>query len=169
VLDDLLDYARIEQGLVYKQGVNLNNAINPIIDKYRSLINDKHQSLVLDLPSSLDIEVAADNYLSELIEMLVRGAHLYTPHGGEIKISIVLTEDSFQFQVSDAGPSLVEDEQSHLFQKYYRSKRDEVVRGSGLDLYLAKRLIELWDGQIGVESSLNHGNTFWLTLPLKKD
>jgi signal transduction histidine kinase len=168
VLDDLLDYARIEQGLVYKKGVNLRDVINPIIDKYQPLITEKHQSFVLDLPSSLDVEVKADNYLSALIDMLVRGAHLYTPEGGEIKISIVLNQDSFQFRILDTGTSLTEEERSHFFQRYYHSKWEEAVRGAGLSLYLAKRIVELWNGQIGVESLPNQGNTLWFMLPIEK-
>jgi signal transduction histidine kinase len=168
VIDDLLDYARIEQGYVYKQGVNLKDVFNPLLEKYHSLVNDKRQTLILDMPDSLDIEIEADHYLSQLIEMCIRGAHLNTPNGGEIKISIVLNQDSFYFRISDTGTSLTEEEQSHFFQRYYHSKWEEAVRGSGLSLYLAKRIVELWNGQIGVESLPNQGNTLWFMLPIKK-
>ena len=168
VLNDLLDYARIEQGYVYKQGINLKDVFNPILEKYQPLVNDKHQSLTLDLPDSLDIEIEAEHYLSPLIDMLVRGAHLNTPEGGEIKISIVLDQGILQFRVSDAGISLTEEEQSRFFQRYYHTNWEESIRGSGLSLYLAKRVVELWDGQIGVESTPNQGNTLWITLPIKK-
>jgi len=168
VLNDLLDYARIEQGYVYKQGVNLKDVFNPILEKYQLLVNDRHQSLIIDLPDSLDIEIEAEHYLSPLIEMLIRGAHLNSPEGGEIKISIVLNQNTFQLRVSDTGNSLTEDERSHFFQRYYHTNWEETIRGSGLSLYLAKRIVELWDGQIGVESTPNQGNTFWFTLPVKK-
>jgi signal transduction histidine kinase len=168
VVSDLLDYARIEQGYVYKQGVNLKDVFNPILKKYQPLVNDKRQTLILDLPDSLDIEIEADHYISQLIEMCVRGAHLNTPDGGEIKISIVLVQDSFQFRVTDSGTSLTENEQSRFFEKYYYTKWEEAVRGSGLSLYLAKRIIELWSGQIGIESLSDQGNTLWFTLAIKK-
>jgi signal transduction histidine kinase len=168
VLDDLLDYARIEQGYVYKQGINLKDVFNPILGKYQPLVNDKHQTLTLDLPDSLDIEIEAEHYLSPLIDMLVRGAHLNTPEGGEIKISIALDQGIFQFRVSDTGTSLTEEEQAHFFQRYYHTNWEESIRSSGLSLYLAKRVIELWDGQIGVESMPNQGNTLWFTIPIKK-
>ena len=168
VLNDLLDYARIEQGYVYKQGIILKDVFNPILDKYQPLFNDKHQTLTLDLPDSLDVEIEAEHYLSPLIDMLVRGAHLNTPEGGEIKISIVLDQGMFQFRVSDTGISLTEEEQSRFFQRYYHTNWEESIRGSGLSLYLAKRVVELWDGQIGVESTPNQGNTLWLTLSIKK-
>jgi len=168
VLNDLLDYARVELGYVYKQGVNLKDVFNPILAKYQPLASAKHQTLTLDLPDSLDIEIEAEHYLSPLIDMLVRGAHLNTPEGGEIKISIVLDQGIFQFRVSDAGIGLTEEEQSRFFQRYYHTNWEESIRGSGLSLYLAKRVVELWDGQIGVESTPNQGNTLWLTLPIKK-
>jgi len=139
-----------------------------ILAKYQPLASAKHQTLTLDLPDSLDIEIEAEHYLSPLIDMLVRGAHLNTPEGGEIKISIVLDQGIFQFRVSDAGIGLTEEEQSRFFQRYYHTNWEESIRGSGLSLYLAKRVVELWDGQIGVESTPNQGNTLWLTLPIKK-
>jgi len=168
VLNDLLDYARIEQGYVYKEGINLKDVFNPILDKYQPLVNEKRQSLILDLPDSLDVEIEAEHYLSPLIDMLVRGAHLNTPEGGEIKISIMLNQSTFQFRVSDTGKSLTEEEQSHFFQRYYHTNWEESIRGSGLGLYIAKRLVELWDGEIGVESLPNQGNTLWFTLRIKK-
>jgi signal transduction histidine kinase len=57
VINDLLDYARIEQGYVYKQGINLRDVFSPILEKYQPLINDRRQNTILDLPDSLDIDV----------------------------------------------------------------------------------------------------------------
>jgi signal transduction histidine kinase len=64
VLNDLLDYARIEEGYVYKQGINLKDVFNPILGKYQPLVNEKNQTLILDLPDSLDVEIEAEHYLS---------------------------------------------------------------------------------------------------------
>ena len=168
VLNDLLDYARIEQGYVNKQGINLKDVFNPILDKYQSLVNDKHQTLTLELPDSLDVEIEAEHYLSPLIDMLIRGAHFNSPEGGEIKISIVLDQDTFQFRVSDTGTSLTEEERIHFFQRYYHTNWEQSIQGSALSLYLAKRIVELWGGQIGVESIPNQGNTLWFTLHVKE-
>lgn len=168
VLNDIIDYARIEQGYVYKQGINLKDVFNPILNKYQPLVNNKHQTLTLDLPDSLDIEIEAEHYLSPLIDMLVRGAHLNTPEGGEIKISIIIDQDIFQFRVSDTGTSLTDEEQAHFFQRYYHTNWEESIRSSGLSLYLAKRVVQLWGGQIGVESTPNQGNTLWFSLQLKE-
>lgn len=166
-LTDLIDYARIDQGYVYKQGVNLQEIFDPILKKYQPLVNDKHQTLILDLPDSLDIEIDADHYLSRLIEMCTQGAHNYTPDGGEIKISIEMEQGSFQFRITDSGTSLTEDETSHFFEQYYRTKWQDAARGSGLNLYLAKRVVELWGGQIGIERLPTRGNTLWFKIPLK--
>lgn len=168
VLTDLIDYARIDQGYVYKQGVNLQEVFNPILERYKPLINEKRQTLNLDVPDSLDIEIEADHYLAQLIQMCVQGAHHYTPNDGEIRISIVLSQDAFQFQVIDSGAALTEDEQSHFFEQYYNTKWQDAVRGSGLNLYLAKRVVELWGGQIGIESLSDQGNILWFKIPLKK-
>jgi len=169
VLDDLLDYARIEQGYVYKQGINLKDVFNPILDKYQSLVKEKNQTLILDLPDSLNVEIEAEHFLSPLIEMCVQGAHHYTPDGGEIRISISLSQDAFQFQVMDSGTSLTEDEQSHFFEQYYHTKWQDAARGSGLNLYVAKRVVELWGGQISIKSLSERGNTLWFKIPVKKN
>jgi signal transduction histidine kinase len=62
---------------------------------------------------------------------------------------------------------LTENERSRFFEKYAHTKWEEAVRGSGLNLYLAKRIVELWGGQIGIESLSDQGNTLWFTLGIK--
>jgi len=171
IMDTLLVYARIERNLVYKQGVNLNDIINPIIEKYRLVIQTKNQTLILDIPNSIDIVVGADEYLAEVVDALMRNAHLYTLEGGEIKISLSFDNNMFHFRVSDNGLGLTEDDKIYLFQRYSRSQRDEIRRipGIGMGLYIARRLIELWGGEIGAEGSPDQGSTFWFTLPIAKE
>lgn len=170
VLNALLLHARIEQNLIHKQGADIKAMIDSAIWRYRSAIEAKNQSLVLDIPDSLDVMLVADDYINAVVDTFVNNAHIYTPAGGEIKISGSVNNDIFRFSVSDNGPGLTEDEISNLFQRHYRSQRDEIrkVPGLGVELYLAKRLIELWGGQIGAEGSPNQGSTFWFTLPVKK-
>jgi signal transduction histidine kinase len=171
MLDLLLLEAKIEQKAVNISSANLSIVIGFILEKYRPLIQAKNQSFLLEMPSTLDAEVFADSYLSEVIDTLVKNAYLYTPKGGEIKISTSLIDHVFRFQISDTGFGLTDDEIANLFERFYRSQRKEIqdVSGVGLGLYLAKRLIELWGGQIGAEGSLNQGSTFWFTLPMSKE
>ncbi|HXQ33323.1 MAG TPA: HAMP domain-containing sensor histidine kinase, partial [Anaerolineales bacterium] len=171
ILYALLLHARIEQNLINRQGVDIKALIDSSIWRYRSAIESKNQSLVLEFPDSPQIILEADDYLIFSVDAFVKNALLYTPAGGEIQISGSLNGDVFHFSVSDNGLGLTEDEITNLFQLHYRSPRDEIRRvpGLGMELYLAKRLIELLSGQIGAEGSPNHGSTFWFTLPLKKD
>lgn len=156
-----------------EEKVKLSSVITPSVEKYRPLIQSKEQSLILNIDNVLDIEFNGSEYyyLDAVIETLIRNSHIYTPTGGEIKISVSLAKDTVELRISDTGLGLTTEEISKLFQKYYRSDRSEIreQRGAGMGLYLAKRLLDLWDGQIGAEGSPNQGSTFWFTLPLSKE
>ena len=170
LLDGLLVYARIEQNWITKQGVKPNDILNPVIEKYRVLTQEKNQTIVLDIADIQDVEVCADHFLSEVVDVLIKNAHLYTPEGGEVRITASIKDKAFQFGVSDTGYGLTEEEIPQLFQRFYRSPRSEIriVSGNGMGLFLAKRLVELWGGQMGAKGSLNQGSTFWFAIPLKK-
>ena len=69
--------------------------------------------------------------------------------------------------VTDTGIGISDDDQAHLFEKFYRvdNEQTKVVKGSGLGLFITKQLVEKMGGQIGVASKKEEGTTFYLTLP----
>lgn len=104
--------------------------------------------------------------LREVITNLFDNAIKYTDKG---KISIGLTgnDQVAQVYIEDTGPGIPPEDIPHLFQKFYRvdSSATRTVGGTGLGLFICRKIIELYNGRIWVESELGKGSTFYINVP----
>lgn len=104
--------------------------------------------------------------LREVITNLFDNAIKYSEQG---KITIGLTGDDkvVQFRITDQGQGIPQEDVSHLFQKFYRvdSSATRTIGGTGLGLFICRKIIELYSGRIWVESTLGKGSTFFINLP----
>lgn len=104
--------------------------------------------------------------LREVITNLFDNAVKYTEEG---KVSIGLTgnDQVVQCYVKDTGPGIPAEDQPHLFQKFYRvdNSATRTIGGTGLGLFIASKIIELYNGRIWVESQVGQGSTFYINLP----
>lgn len=111
------------------------------------------------------VHVDADR-LREVITNLFDNAVKYTPSG---KISVGLTgnNDVVQLFVKDTGPGIPPEDVPHLFQKFYRvdNSATRTIGGTGLGLFISKKIIELYKGRVWVESTVGKGSTFYINLP----
>lgn len=104
--------------------------------------------------------------IREVITNLFDNAVKYTLAG---TVSIGLTGDNeiIQISVNDTGPGIPTEDIPHLFQKFYRvdNSTTRTVGGTGLGLFICKKIVELYDGRIWVESEFGNGSTFYINLP----
>lgn len=111
------------------------------------------------------VEVDPDR-IREVITNLFDNAVKYTPSG---KISIGLTgnKDVIQFYIKDTGSGIPPEDASHLFQKFYRvdNSATRTIGGTGLGLFICRKIVELYNGRIWVKSQLGEGSTFYVNLP----
>jgi PAS domain S-box-containing protein len=89
---------------------------------------------------------------------------------GYVKLGYKLEDDCIVFFVEDTGMGIPEKEQSHIFEAFYRGHNAEssAIRGTGLGLNIAKELVELMGGEIGLKSTVGVGTRFYFRIPLKK-
>lgn len=106
------------------------------------------------------------NRLREVLQNLIDNAIKYTPEG---TITVALTGDGdvIQIQAQDTGTGIPEEDIPHLFQKFYRvdSSMTRTIGGTGLGLYISRKIVEMYNGRIWVESTLGKGSTFFINLP----
>jgi signal transduction histidine kinase len=104
--------------------------------------------------------------MREVITNLFDNAVKYTEAG---KITVGLTGDDkvVQFRIHDTGPGIPAEDQAHLFQKFYRvdNSATRTIGGTGLGLFICKKIVELYGGRIWVESTQGMGSTFLINLP----
>ncbi len=111
--------------------------------------------------------VNVDNdHLREVIGNLIENAIKYTPKG-DIVVDITGDNDTVKISVADSGIGIPKEDQAHLFQKFYRVDNSETreIGGTGLGLYLCRRLTETMNGRLWVESEYKQGSTFYVELP----
>ena len=82
-----------------------------------------------------------------------------------VTLSAVPESPDVRFAVTDTGPGIPPDEREQIFERYVQGRERKGKQGAGLGLYISKRLVEAHHGQIGVESELGKGSTFWFTIP----
>lgn len=170
LINELLDISRIESGKVSMQ--RSRQSLGPLIDNTRDLllpqIKEKNISYVTDVPSSLP-EVDIDpSQIERVLINLVGNAIKFTPENGSITIRATPERSSLTVSVIDTGIGIKEEDIPNLFTEFYRTENaiNQDIKGSGLGLALAKKIIEAHRGQMTVTSKLNGGSTFSFTLPI---
>jgi signal transduction histidine kinase len=92
----------------------------------------------------------------------------YTPPEGWVKVKAEERDTTLRIAIQDNGLGISPEDQAHIFDRFYRVRRPETdsIEGTGLGLAIVKSLVEAHNGQIGLESSLGEGSTFYVTLPI---
>jgi hypothetical protein len=107
-----------------------------------------------------------NDHLREVIANLIENAIKYTP-AGDVTIDIGGDAEHVRISIADSGIGIPKEDQAHLFQKFYRVDNSDTreIGGTGLGLYLSRRLVEAMNGRIWVESEYKKGSTFNVELP----
>ncbi len=182
VLNDILDFSRIEQGKFKLEFVNLQlkEVINPVVDVYQPLCADKNISLIVN--TELDITATYFSDKSRILQILfnlLSNAVKFT-HEGTISLSISkstpvasLSDEKHSlltFCVSDTGIGIDEKYLPLLFDPFTQAEASTTRKygGSGLGLSIVKSLIELLDGQFSIESKVGAGTSFTFSIPIRE-
>jgi len=165
---DLLDVARAESGAVK---VELRPTDVPgVLDDVRraTVLRPEAQGIRIDVISEGDglIALADSQRLVQVIGNLTSNAVKYGGSGGVVTLRALRIHDGVRVEVIDRGPGLTHEKQTQLFEPFNRLGLERsTVEGHGIGLALAKRLVELQGGSIGVSSTPGEGACFWVELP----
>ncbi|HEU5440019.1 MAG TPA: PAS domain-containing sensor histidine kinase [Ktedonobacterales bacterium] len=119
-------------------------------------------------PQPVWVEVDAER-IGQVIANLLTNALKYSPPDRPVYVTVGTADGMARVVVRDEGPGIPSHEQQHLFEQFHRVAGIETQDGSGglgLGLYISKAIVTQHDGEMGVESAVGHGSTFWFNLPL---
>lgn len=170
LIEDLLSASRIESGEIRMRTATV--ALPVVIDEVvRDWSGAHDRKFVVDLDDDCAYVLADRDKLIQILTNLVSNAVKYSPDDGPVTIRTRLRTHNAEISVIDRGIGLSKEELDQLFDKFYRSERDEVrmVSGTGLGLYIARNLVEMQDGTMWAESELGQGSAFYFTIPCVRD
>lgn len=165
---DLLDVARAESGAVK---VNMRPTdVAGLLEDIRRITQMRIEGRALDISVECEgdglVVVADSQRLAQVIDNLATNAVKYGAAGGVVILRARRVHDGVRIEVIDKGVGLTPEKQALLFEPFNRLGLERSgVEGHGIGLALAKSLVELQGGSIGVESTLGEGATFWIELP----
>ncbi|MHA2010467.1 MAG: PAS domain-containing sensor histidine kinase [Promethearchaeota archaeon] len=175
LIQDILNTSELESGAIQlkKTEEDLSFLIKLSIRELKGITRLRNHAISLDIHDKL-IASFEQEQIHRVISSLLNNAIKYTPPNGKIKIKTEIKDSLIQFSIRDSGIGLTEEEKKLLFSQFGKIERygqgyDIISDGSGLGLYISKKIIELHGGEIWVESEgRNKGSTFYFTLPLIK-
>lgn len=169
LINEILDLAKIESGkiLVSLEIVNIQENIEEVISLVRLLAERQNVKILPVSFTCTNKYVKADHTrLKQVILNIMTNAIKYNKEGGYVEIHCESLDESVRINISDTGRGIPDNEIEAIFEPFYRlHASDSYHEGTGIGLTVAKQLVELMGGSIGVESKLGEGSNFWFDLP----
>ena len=177
LINDVLDFTKIETGNVQLEEaiVNLREMVQSVTNSMQYRANEKHIYLKQIVDEVVPEFVLADSArLIQILLNLTGNALKFTETGG-VTIDLKVLEQSeknvrIRFAVSDTGIGIAENKLGTIFESFKQAEVDTTRKygGTGLGLAISKRLVELYDSRINVDSIPGQGSTFWFTITFNK-
>ncbi|MFZ1242579.1 MAG: ATP-binding protein [Candidatus Saccharimonas sp.] len=172
MVNDLSTLSRAERGVAdAPETIDVKTLIDDLYHEYQPEAAKKRLSFDIDASADLGMVNASSLYLRELLQNFITNAIKYTKKGG-VTIIVRNKEDTILFAVKDTGIGISKSDQTHIYNKFWRSEdyRTRETGGTGLGLYVATKLAKKLGTIIEMKSRLNHGSTFSFSLPaISKD
>jgi signal transduction histidine kinase len=173
IINQLLYVARLDAGRItlHKEPTNVHELLDQVYHEHVVESKQWHQKLKYKSPKQPLIVDIDPQYFHMAIDNLVSNAVKYTPEKGTIIMETKKVGGEILVSVRDTGIGIEEDRQQVIFDKFTRLENELAaeVSGSGIGLYLTDQIVNLHGGYIEVHSSLGHGSTFTVHLPINPD
>lgn len=169
LLDTLLRVARLDEGgiLIERKEIDVIDLLGRLFDEIRQSNRDVRLKFASTLPQR-KLTISTDAVLLPIVvQNLITNAMKYSPLGGTITLGLQEEADHLKITVQDEGMGIPAEEQPRVFEKFFRAHniRSTHAAGTGLGLYLSKRIMDTLGGQLSFVSTPGKGTTFTATVP----
>ena len=172
LVNDVLDLSKITSGKMelHPRAVSLEQLLDAVVASVQLMASQKQLNLQAVGQGIEGRFVAADELrLQQIMLNLLSNAIKYTPEGGTVRCELALTVAEpcvLRLCVIDTGIGMSEDFQQHMFEPFSQENRAEAVQGTGLGLCIVKKIVDLMDGTIEVDSQQGRGSAFTVQIQL---
>lgn len=169
IINDLLSLVKLDKaaGEMKIEEININDLLESILKRIKPIAQKRNIELVFESFRPVTAEVD-EVKLSLAVSNLIENAVKYNMDDGWVRVSLNADHKYFYVKVSDSGIGIPEEEQTHIFDRFYRvdKARTRETGGTGLGLSITKNAVMLHKGAIKVYSKENEGTTFTVRIPL---
>ncbi len=173
LVNDLLDTAKLETGKLelIPEAVDLARLTHQVVQQHLSVSEEKNVTLTCELPVGLPTIQGDSVRIAQVLSNLLDNSLKFTPAGGWVKLTAAYQahEQCFTISVADSGKGIAGKDISHIFERMYQSKSNELGQrdGMGIGLFLSSTIAKLHGGNLTVKSDVGFGSEFILSLPLQ--
>ena len=169
LVDQLFELTRLEaqEFRPRREVFSLAELVQDIVAKFNTAAEDKDLRLVAEIDYDVPPVSADIGLLERALDNLIDNAIRYTQPGGEVRVALRQAAGGLGVSVTDTGPGIPSEALPRLFDRFYRVEREvrSDARGTGLGLAITKRIVDLHDAVIEVQSTPEQGTTFSFVLP----
>jgi len=167
LIDNLLDSSRLETGTLGMtlEPTKLSTIIRDSVSRTQAVYPD--MEVEIDIGDDIPVLQADPTRIAQVMDNLLSNANKYAP-GSQIAVASDRRDNVVEIGVQDGGLGIPPEHVPHLFERFYRvPEQSSNVRGTGLGLYICRKIIEAHSGEIGVESQEGSGTRIFFTLPIE--
>lgn len=168
LINDILDLAKVEAGRMELQPSTFE--LPELLDNAASMVRERATRQGIGLTVATDASVGGmtgdERKVKQILFNLLSNAVKFTPSGGNVTLATQAADEKVVIMVRDTGIGISAEDQERIFEEFYQVGASRTQEGTGLGLALTRRLVELHDGQLTVESEPGVGSTFTVTMPL---
>ncbi len=171
LIGDILDMSKIEAGrmeLRYEE-IDMHQLAHDILATARSLAKEKNLELNLNLDENVTTITADRTRMRQVLWNIMGNAIKFTEKGS-VTLSMKAERDMLRISIRDTGIGIKPEDMAAVFEQFRQidGSLNRSVGGTGLGMPITKKLIELHGGEIGVDSVMGQGSTFWFTVPIQR-
>jgi len=169
LIDRLLIAGRLESGMMTLEHlpVDLIPVLEESLMAVKAIANKRKVALVLRTEQRPVFILGDKSGLQQVFINLINNAAKFSPEGTSVTVTVTQNEREARVSISDQGLGIPPEARQHLFEKFYRARNVTIaeIPGSGIGLYIVKSIVDELGGSLRVESELNQGTTFIISLP----
>lgn len=172
IINDILDISKIEAGRMefIHEEISIHTAINEVMATLSPIAVRKNIEIIKNIDKSIEIIRVDKTKLKQILYNLINNAIKFTDSGGRVTLDVQSKNEKLVFKIIDTGIGIMKEDQDKLFTVFSQldTANNRIYEGTGLGLAVVKKLVEMHNGVVWVESEIGKGSTFAFEIPVEQ-